>query len=51
MSEYSSSIQKILNLRERFLLLSDKKKALLQLIDENEIEKVFEQIVSRINKW
>jgi Fic family protein len=37
MSEYSSSIEKILNLRERFLLLAGKKKSLLELIDENEI--------------
>ena len=37
MSEYSSSIQKILWLRERFLMLSDKKKSLLNLINENEV--------------
>jgi Fic family protein len=37
MSEYSSSIQKILDLKKRFLTLADKKKSLLKLIDENEI--------------
>ena len=43
MPEYSSSIQKILWLRERFLLLSDTKKSLLTLIDENEIaEQVYD---------
>ena len=43
MSEYSSSIKKILNLKERFLLLADKKKSLLKLIDENEVaEQVYD---------
>ena len=37
MSEYSISIKNILWLRERFLLLADKKKSLLKMIDESEI--------------
>jgi glutaredoxin-related protein len=41
MSEITSSMKKILDLRGRFLKLADSKKSLLKMIDENE---VFEQV-------